>query len=715
MVQLRGNLANKMEANAGRVRFRRWKAMSIGARISLVVLVAFVLAAVFAPLVSPHSPYEIFTARQAPDGQFLFGTDNKGRDVLSRMIYGARYSLTIGLCATAWALVAGSILGSIAAVSRKWVSEIIMRCMDVIMSFPGIALAAVFVVVFGNSLPSLIFAIGFLYIPQIARVVRANVVSEYGQDYVRAVVVSGARAPWILWKHVVRNCIAPVLVYTIVLVADAIVFEASLSFISAGIPEPDPTWGNILADARAGVLSGQWWQALFPGLAIMITVLCLNILSEGMTDAMAAAPKAPIAAADDAVTGEREADRLVADPTLAYKAQAESLKRRLAELQAVEKTRTDRFEARTDVPPILEVRDLCIKFPRHGDVNVVDHVSFVVRPRQTMGLVGESGCGKSITSLTIMGLLDPKAQISGEVLYDGQNLLDMSQKEMNALRGREIAMIYQDALSSLNPSMLIKSQMKQLTKRGGTRSADELLELVGLDPKRTLDSYPHELSGGQRQRVLIAMALTRDPKVVIADEPTTALDVTIQAQILDLLRRLRDDTGMAVLLITHDLGVVSETADRVVVMYCGQVVEEAEVRALFDHPMHPYTLGLLKSIPRLEDDDTKRLYMIKGMVPNPLEMPPGCHFSDRCDSCMDICRTQMPKLVDAGGRKVRCFLYEDADGHVKSDAAIAEAEAEAVADAEAAREVETAEALLAGEEIREAELEELGKDEEGIR
>lgn len=273
MVQLRGNLANKMEANAGRVRFRRWKAMSIGARISLVVLVAFVLAAVFAPLVSPHSPYEIFTARQAPDGQFLFGTDNKGRDVLSRMIYGARYSLTIGLCATAWALVAGSILGSIAAVSRKWVSEIIMRCMDVIMSFPGIALAAVFVVVFGNSLPSLIFAIGFLYIPQIARVVRANVVSEYGQDYVRAVVVSGARAPWILWKHVVRNCIAPVLVYTIVLVADAIVFEASLSFISAGIPEPDPTWGNILADARAGVLSGQWWQALFPGLAIMITVL----------------------------------------------------------------------------------------------------------------------------------------------------------------------------------------------------------------------------------------------------------------------------------------------------------------------------------------------------------------------------------------------------------------------------------------------------------
>jgi len=628
MVQLRGNLANKMEANAGRVRFRRWKAMSIGARISLVVLVAFVLAAVFAPLVSPHSPYEIFTARQAPDGQFLFGTDNKGRDVLSRMIYGARYSLTIGLCATAWALVAGSILGSIAAVSRKWVSEIIMRCMDVIMSFPGIALAAVFVVVFGNSLPSLIFAIGFLYIPQIARVVRANVVSEYGQDYVRAVVVSGARAPWILWKHVVRNCIAPVLVYTIVLVADAIVFEASLSFISAGIPEPDPTWGNILADARAGVLSGQWWQALFPGLAIMITVLCLNILSEGMTDAMAAAPKAPIAAADDAVTGEREADRLVADPTLAYKAQAESLKRRLAELQAVEKTRTDRFEARTDVPPILEVRDLCIKFPRHGDVNVVDHVSFVVRPRQTMGLVGESGCGKSITSLTIMGLLDPKAQISGEVLYDGQNLLDMSQKEMNALRGREIAMIYQDALSSLNPSMLIKSQMKQLTKRGGTRSAEELLELVGLDPKRTLDSYPHELSGGQRQRVLIAMALTRDPKVVIADEPTTALDVTVQKQVIDLLNRLQKELGFAMVFVSHDLALVAEVANSITVMYAGQVVEQGPVKDILCHPVHEYTRGLLGSVLSIEAGGD-RLHQVPGSVPSPKDFPTGDRFTPR--------------------------------------------------------------------------------------
>ena len=646
MVQLRKNLTEKMEANAGQVRFRRWKAMSIGARISLIALIIIALIAILANQLAPYNPLEIFTARQAPSSEFLFGTDDKGRDVLSRMMYGARYSLVIGLGATAFALVCGSIIGALAAVSSKWVSEVIMRILDIIMSFPGIALAATFVVVFGNTLPSLIFAIGFLYIPQIARIVRANVVSEYGQDYVRAVMVSGARAPWILWKHVVRNCIAPVMVFTIVLVADAIVFEASLSFIAAGIPEPTPTWGNILADARGGVLAGRWWQALFPGLAIMITVLCLNIFSENVTDAMAAAPKAPVAAGDDKLSSNREADRMVADPKLAYAAQAEMLEARLSRLKEMEAIRTDRFPAHTDVPPILEVKNLCIKFPRHGDVNVVDMVDFVVRPRQTMGLVGESGCGKSITSLTIMGLLDPKAQISGEILYDGKNLLAMSDKEMNELRGKEIAMIYQDALSSLNPSMLIKAQMKQLTDRGGTRSAEELLELVGLDPVRTLDSYPHELSGGQRQRVLIAMALTRDPKVVIADEPTTALDVTVQKQVIDLLNKLQKELGFAMVFVSHDLALVAEVANSITVMYAGQVVEQGPVTDILTNPIHEYTRGLLGSVLSIEAGGD-RLHQVPGSVPSPKDFPEGDRFTPR-SSHPDKVSPIRPKLKRYG-------------------------------------------------------------------
>ena len=628
MAQLRKNLTEKMESNPGKVHFRRWKAMSIGARISLIVLTLIVLIAALANFIAPHDPLEIFTARQAPDAEFIFGTDDKGRDVLSRMMYGARYSLVIGLGATAFALVCGSIIGALAAVSRKWVSEVIMRVLDVVMSFPGIALAATFVVVFGTNIPSLIFAIGFLYIPQIARILRANIVSEYNQDYVRAVVVSGARAPWILMKHVVRNCIAPVMVFTIVLVADAIVFEASLAFISAGIPEPTPTWGNILADARGGVLSGRWWQALFPGLAIMITVLCLNILSEGMTDAMAAAPKAAIKPSDSNLNSDREADKLVANPVLAYEAQAESLAQRLAALKEIEDKRTDRFEAHTDAEPILEVKNLCIKFPRHGDVNVVDNVSFKVRPHQTMGLVGESGCGKSITSLTIMGLLDPKAEVSGEIIYDGKNLLSMTEKEKNTLRGREIAMIYQDALSSLNPSMLIRAQMKQLTKRGGTRTAEELLELVGLDPKRTLDSYPHELSGGQRQRVLIAMALTRDPKVIIADEPTTALDVTVQKQVVDLLNKLQAELGFAMVFVSHDLALVAEVANSITVMYAGQIVEQGSVHDILTNPIHEYTRGLLGSVLSIEAG-SGRLHQVPGSVPSPADFPKGDRFTPR--------------------------------------------------------------------------------------
>lgn len=628
MAQLRKNLTEKMESNPGKVHFRRWKAMSIGARISLIVLTLIVLIAALANFIAPHDPLEIFTARQAPDAEFIFGTDDKGRDVLSRMMYGARYSLVIGLGATAFALVCGSIIGALAAVSRKWVSEVIMRVLDVVMSFPGIALAATFVVVFGTNIPSLIFAIGFLYIPQIARIVRANIVSEYNQDYVRAVVVSGARAPWILMKHVVRNCIAPVMVFTIVLVADAIVFEASLAFISAGIPEPTPTWGNILADARGGVLSGRWWQALFPGLAIMITVLCLNILSEGMTDAMAAAPKAAIKPSDSNLNSDREADKLVANPVLAYEAQAESLAQRLAALKEIEDKRTDRFEAHTDAEPVLEVKNLCIKFPRHGDVNVVDNVSFKVRPHQTMGLVGESGCGKSITSLTIMGLLDPKAEVSGEIIYDGKNLLSMTEKEKNTLRGREIAMIYQDALSSLNPSMLIRAQMKQLTKRGGTRTAEELLELVGLDPKRTLDSYPHELSGGQRQRVLIAMALTRDPKVIIADEPTTALDVTVQKQVVDLLNKLQAELGFAMVFVSHDLALVAEVANSITVMYAGQIVEQGSVHDILTNPIHEYTRGLLGSVLSIEAG-SGRLHQVPGSVPSPADFPKGDRFTPR--------------------------------------------------------------------------------------
>ena len=369
---------------------------------------------------------------------------------------------------------------------------------------------------------------------------------------------------------------------------------------------------------------------------------------------------------------------------------------------------------------VLEIDNLhTYFFTDVGTVHSVDGISFNVPVGKTVGVVGESGCGKSVTSLSIMQLLQrPQGQVvEGEIRLNlGSKAYDVTKAPdsvMQHLRGNYISMIFQEPMTALNPVFRIGDQVDEVIALHNEEGHDKeqikartikLLEMVGIaNSEGVYKMFPHELSGGMRQRVMIAMALACSPKLIIADEPTTALDVTIQAQILDLLRRLREDTDMAVLLITHDLGVVSEIADRVVVMYCGQVVEEAEVRSLFDNPMHPYTLGLLKSIPRLEDDDSKRLYMIKGMVPNPLEMPPGCHFSDRCDSCMQVCRERMPELVQVGDHKVRCFLYEEQDGHAKDAAEVKANEEKAREAVEAAREVSTAEALIEGDVARETE------------
>lgn len=610
------------------IKFNRFKSMSLGSKISLIVIAILAFCALFARFLAPCDPVKITQNYQPPTGAHWFGTDNLGRDVFSRVMYGARYSLVIGLSSVIFALIMGSIIGAIAAVSRTWISELIMRLIDIVMSIPGIALAAVCLAILGQSMIGIIISIGVLYVPQIARIVRANIISEYGKDYVRAVIVSGARAPWILLKHVTRNIAAPVMVFTTLSVADAIVFEASLSFINAGIPEPTPTWGNILSSAKAGVIFGYWWQALFPGLAIMITVLCLNILSEGITDAMVAAPTAPVAKSAADADAARKEDRILTDPVAAYKEQHDALVESLAKLREAELKRTDRLQPTSTEPPVIEVKDLCIQFPRYGSVNVVDHLSFSVRPGETMGLVGESGCGKSITSLAIMGLLDPKAKISGQILFNGKDLVKLSPKEHNALRGHEIAMVYQDALSSLNPSMLIKAQMKQLTSRGGTRSAEELLELVGLDPKRTLESYPHELSGGQRQRVLIAMALTRDPKLIIADEPTTALDVTVQKQVIDLLNELREKLGFAMVFVSHDLALVAKVAHSITVMYAGQVVEQGSTKEILTDPHHEYTRGLLGSVTSIEAG-APRLHQVPGTVPSPSDFPKGDRFAPR--------------------------------------------------------------------------------------
>ncbi len=672
------------------LRFQGFKSLPIGSKISVVVLSIMALVAILAPVIASYSPdatslvpadmvvmQEVEIAGVGttmipdnsvpPNSMFWFGTDEGGRDIFSRALYGARVSLVVGLAATGLALAVAAVLGSIAATSRKWVSEVLMRVLDIIMSFPGIALAAVLVLALSSRLPILpvvIIAIALLYVPQLTRVVRANVLSQFGEDYVAASKVMGAKTWWILAKHVARNCIAPILVFATVLVADAIVFEASLSFIGAGITSVNtPTWGNMLSEGKILLLSGHWWTTFFPGLLILITTLSLNVLSEGLTDSLAS-PKIKkrvnVQADEESMSGEGTAAGIAA----AHVAQADTLQQRLSALKDAELARNDRLvlsEADAAAAPLLEVRDLSIQFPNaHGEVEIVDHVSFSVRPGETMGLVGESGCGKSITSMAIMGLLPPTAKLTGEILFNGVDLLKLSPKEHNALRGHEIAMIYQDALSSLNPSMLIKAQFKQLTSRGGQRSAEELLELVGLDPVRTLASYPHELSGGQRQRVLIAMALTRNPKLVIADEPTTALDVTVQKQVVDLLNELRTKLGFAMVFVSHDLALVASVAHRITVMYAGQVVETGPTLELLTDPRHEYTRGLLGAVLSIESG-TGRLHQVPGVVPSPREFVAGDRFAPR-SSHPTIGLEVRPDMVTVPGTQHRYAAHRELEG-----------------------------------------------------
>lgn len=314
---------------------------------------------------------------------------------------------------------------------------------------------------------------------------------------------------------------------------------------------------------------------------------------------------------------------------------------------------------------ILEINDLKTHFyTEDGIIPAVDGVSFTIEKGETLGLVGESGCGKSVTSLSVMRLIPcpPGRILNGRILFNGEDLLKKSIGEMQKTRGNQISMIFQEPMTSLNPVFTIGRQISeviilhQAVSRSEARShAIDMLKLVGIpSPERRIREYPHQMSGGMRQRAMIAMALACRPKLLIADEPTTALDVTVQAQILDLMKKIREEFGMAILLITHDLGVVAEVTDRVVVMYAGNVVECAETANLFQNPLHPYTKGLLGSIAKLSDD-RRRLHVINGNVPNPFQMPEGCRFAPRCPIADSLCRIDIPELkLQNPGHWVRC-------------------------------------------------------------
>jgi oligopeptide/dipeptide ABC transporter ATP-binding protein len=318
---------------------------------------------------------------------------------------------------------------------------------------------------------------------------------------------------------------------------------------------------------------------------------------------------------------------------------------------------------------LVEVKNLKTYFyTEDGVVPAVDGVDFQIQKGETLGIVGESGCGKSVTSLSLLRLVPnpPGRIVDGEMLFRGENLLEKTESEMRKIRGNDISMIFQEPMTSLNPVFTIGEQIAEaielhqgLSKKEAIDKAIEMLNLVGIPAaEKRVNDFPHQMSGGMRQRVMIAMALSCNPSLLIADEPTTALDVTIQAQILELMKGLKERLGTAIMLITHDLGVVAEMAENVLVMYAGKVVEYADVKTIFKEPKHPYTIGLMGSIPRL-DQPKEKLYVIEGTVPNPFDMPGGCRFHPRCPEAREICANREPELTSANGHQVRCWKYSD--------------------------------------------------------
>jgi oligopeptide/dipeptide ABC transporter ATP-binding protein len=627
----------------------RWRAL-LRHRMGLIgaaMLAVAVVMAIFAPFIAPYDPdkavdvvlTDIF---QAPSPAHILGTDDGGKDVFSSLVYGSRVSLTVGFSAAAIAIFIGSVVGLIAGYLRGWIGSLLMRITDFVLVIPDLALMIVLVAILGPSLGTIILVIGVLGWTGTARLVRAQTLTVRERKYVMRAKAIGAGDVHILRRHILPAVLPLMLANMVLVVSIAILDESSLAFLGLG----DPTvisWGQMLnfAFERGAVSAGAWWALLAPGFAIVWVVLGTTLLGTALEDVVnprlrrhhLESPGSDVAR-----------DRIVpvADPPLAPGSTA----------------------------PILRVRDLSVEFDVEGrPLRAVDGVSFDLRRGETLGLVGESGCGKTTTVLGILRLLPPGGRIvGGSVWFDGEDLLSIDGRSLRAFRWTRLSLVFQGAMNALNPVRTVGDQITeairlhapQTTRAEANRRAGELLELVGIGARRARE-YPHTYSGGMRQRAMIALALACDPDVIIADEPTTALDVMVQAQILELLGGIARDFGMGIILVTHDLGVVAQVCDRVVVMYGGGLAEENEAAPLFATPQHPYTQQLLQSFPDVAHPD-RPLRGIPGTPPRLDAMPPGCRFAPRCPHVFDRCRVERPPEypTPVGGRAT-CFLLDPAE------------------------------------------------------
>ena len=615
--------------------FERFRHSKMGMTGAIMLLLA-VLVAVFAPLLAPYDPYApssptIEDIYDSPSSSHLLGTDDGGEDVLSGLIYGARVSLIVGFSAAFISLFIGGLIGLVAGYRGGRIGNLLMRFTDFFLVIPDLALQIVIVAIIGQSLRNIIIVIGVLGWTTTARLVRAQTLTVRERKFVLRARAVGGSDFYILRRHVLPQVVPLMLANTVLVISLAILSESTLAFIGLG----DPTlisWGQMLnfAFSRGAVSAGAWWALIPPGVAIVFVVLATTLLGNALEEQF--------------------------NPRLG---------RHYLEKEVPPTPEPGSPPARPEV--LMSIRDLKVSFEvGQAQLMAADGVSIDIHRGEAVGLVGESGCGKTTTMLGALRLLPPGGSIAGgQVWFDGCDLVALTPDELRPLRWRQFSMVFQGAMNALNPVKTVGWQIAEAIRQHDSQvSQDEaevqagrLLETVGIGHERAGD-YPHEFSGGMRQRAMIALALACGPGLVVADEPTTALDVMIQAQIMDLLASLRAEMNMSLVLITHDLGVVAETCDRAVVMYGGVVVEQGTIAEVFRDPQHPYTQLLLAAFPDI-DQPERLLVSIPGTPPRLDEIPPGCRFAPRCPQAFDRCHTERPPCYPLGPRRESaCFLVE---------------------------------------------------------
>jgi peptide/nickel transport system permease protein len=595
-----------------------------------VFLLIVIIAVCLAPVIAPYGPLDqdLTTTLSLPSHAHLLGTDRLGRDVLSRLLWGGRVSL-LGLAeALAVAVILGIIVGLIAGYSGRLTDNAVSRATETVMAIPGIVVLLMIYTITNNNATAGMVTLGVLSSPTIIRVTRGATRAVREETFISAAEVIGLSRARIVLSHVLPNIWGPIIVNTAVLGAVILGIQGGLNYINLGVNPPNPSWGSMVSDAQQ-VMAEQPWLIVPSGLTLGLVILSLILLSDALRDATASNRSR--------ITSARPKPAVAADPA-------------------------GPAAAGPDPGAILSVRGLSVSF---GGLQVVRDVSFDVQPGQTLGIIGESGCGKTVTASAVLNSLGPGSEVAGMVYFRGEDLSHASRKARGAVRGSGIGYVSQDPMVALDPCFTVASQLGELVGRHdhvrGERRRARVLELLGQvglpDPADVARRFPHQLSGGMAQRVGIACALAGQPQVLIADEPTSALDVTVQGEILGLLRRLQAETGMAIVMITHDLGVVADLCTRAVVMYAGEVVENADVETLFEAPAHPYAKALLESNPTMGRPRTT-LRSIPGTVPSPANWPKGCHFYERCPVHITECAAApvlLEPLSNGSGHATRCI------------------------------------------------------------